>query len=245
MKIDFSKIKAGINKVIIKLPDLNNHVKLNGQDIYLETKFEAQSHVPRWGEVVGLPTNLYFNKEDSRSMEWETQMELEKGDTVFVDYLAVLRALSTEFNPADAYPMPQWLKQDGFYYVIINYQDVFFRVGDEIKPINGYCIAKPIKVPPQQATGIILLKKEETSRKFAEIIYVGERCTDFVGRYKDVGEVEKGDTVLFSQFSNVKVENPLHQKLFDKEDYFVIHRRFMRANFGKKGKELVEEGVLK
>jgi len=167
------------------------------------------------------------------------------GDTVYIDYLAVLRALSTEFNPADAYPEPAWVKKDGFYYVIIKYQDIYLRVRDKnVHPINGYCIAKPIKLKEKEYKGIIIpYTKEDTSRKWAEIVYVGKPCKDFVGKYKDKGKIEKGDVVLFKPHSNRKVENSLHKTLFE-DDYFVIQRKYMLLNAGK-SKQLVREGVLK
>ena len=248
-EIDISKVRGGINTVVIKLIDMNESISFkDGSKFYLSTKFEPQDHVPVWGEVVGLPSKLYFNKKDiPNSMEWETDMELHVGDTVYMEYLAVLRALSTEFNPADAYPQPQWFKQDGVYYIIIRYQDIYFRVVDnEIFPINGYCVAKPINVRQKEYKGIILPEPEKKSRKWAEITYVGKSCKDFVDKKdRDSGDVKAGDVVLFNRWSNQKVENKLHQTLFkDDGDYFVIQRKWMKVNAGNEARELVESGVL-
>jgi len=241
--VDLKKIKAGVNRVIVKLIDMNDKINFNGTKLFISTKYNAQDHVPVWGEVVGLPTKLYFNKKSPYSMEWETDMELSLGDTVYIDYLATLRALSTEFNPADAYPEPSWIKQDGFYYVILKYQDIYLRVRNKkVQPINGYCIAKPIRVKEKEYKGIIVPFSNKTSNKWAEIIYVGNPCKDFLGGEKDKGEIHKGDVVLFRSYSNRKVENSLHRTLFE-DDYFVIQRKYMLLNAGK-SKQLVEKGVL-
>jgi len=52
--MDFTK--AGINRVIVKLIDMNDKINFNGTKLFISTKYNAQDHVPVWGEVVALPS---------------------------------------------------------------------------------------------------------------------------------------------------------------------------------------------
>jgi len=248
---DISNISGGINRVVIRIDDLNNSIDLkDGKKLLLETKFNPQDHAPVIGTVVGLPSMLYFNKKDpTESMEWETDMELEIGDKVYMEYLSVLRAMGTEFDKASAYPVPEWFKHDGKYHIIIHYSKIYFKIKDnEIVPINGYCIAKPIKTPVKETFGLVLVGNEyKRSSKWGEIIYVGKPCKDFVDdRYKDKGEVNPGDIVLFGRWSNIRVEYELHQTILKEDgEYAVIQRKYMKVKAPHSYKKYVEESILR
>jgi len=251
IKKDISNIEGGINKVVVRLAGLNDKIKLaDGTELSLVTKFDVANHAPVVGTLVGLPTKLYFNKKDiSRSMEWETEMELEKGDTVYMQYLSVLLALADEFNPAADFPDPKWFTKDGEMYVIIDYSNVYFAIrGDKLIPVNGYCIARPIIKEEKEHGGVVVPKylQKQKSSKWAEIMYVGKPCKDFIDkRYKDKGEVKPGDIVLFGAWSNQRVEYSLHQTFFKEEgEYVVIQRKWMKAVVPHEMKEKVESGVL-
>ncbi|HEO65809.1 MAG TPA: hypothetical protein ENI73_08055, partial [Spirochaetes bacterium] len=222
----------------------------NGTELNLVTKFDPANHAPVVGTLVGLPTKLYFNKKDiSKSMEWETKMELEKGDTVYMQYLSVLVALADKFNPAASYPDPTWFTDGKDIYVIINYSNIYFAIrGEKLIPVNGYCIARPILKKEKEYEGILIPKylKKKKSNKWAEIMYVGERCTDFVDkRMHDIGKVSKGDVVLFGAWSNQRVEYSLHQTFFKEAgEYVVIQRKWMKAMLPNNMKERIESGDL-
>jgi len=251
IKGDISNIRGGLNKVVVKLAGLNDKIKLaDGTELSLVTKYDVANHAPVVGTVAGLPVNLYFNKKDpSHSMEWETDMELEKGDTVYMQYLSVLLALADKFDPAASYPDPKWFTKGGYIYVIIDYSNIYFAIrGKKLIPVNGYCIARPIIKKEKEHEGIIIPQylKEKKSSKWAEIIYVGKPCKDFVDkRYKDKGEVKEGDIVLFGAWSNQRVEYSMHQTFFkEKGEYVVIQRKWMKAVVPKEMKAKIESGDL-
>lgn len=248
---DISNIQGGINKVVVRLAGLNDKIKLaNGTELSLVTKYDAANHAPVVGTLVGLPSKLYFNKKDvAHSMEWETEVELEKGDTVYMQYLAVLLALADKFNPAASYPEPTWFIKDEETYVIIDYANVYFAIrGKKLIPVNGFCIARPIVRKEKEHAGLIIPKhlQKRTSKKWAEIMYVGKRCTDFVDkRQSDKGEVKEGDIVLFGAWSNQRVEYSMHQTFFKEDgEYVVIQRKWLKAVVPHEMKAKIESGEL-
>jgi len=250
IKEKVKNIRAGINKVVVRLNELNDSIELkSGLKLFLETKYEPANHVQIIGTVVGLPSRLYFNEKDlQRTMPHETTMDLKPNDTVYIDYFAVIQALADKYDIAAAYPDPKWFEINGSLHVVVDYHNIYFALrNNQIIPLNGYCIARDIIVEEKADIDLPEYTKHHKSGKWAEIIIPGKPCTAFVDKqYKDKGEINSGDIVLFGSWSNERVEYSLHQTLFKSDgEYVVIQRKWIKAKLPNKYKELVENGKLK
>ena len=256
---DITKIRGGINRVIVKLHDYNDTIKLkNGTELYLETKYTPAEHTQVVGIVQALPMRLNFDiNNHSASMEWDTDMELNVGDTVYMEYFAVMMALANEYDRASSYDDPTWFEHGGSLYICISYGDIYFKVcpsgtsqSTELIPINGYLICRSINVKPKSSF-IIEAKK---SRRWVQVTHVGKANKGFLDKHHtDVGTINVGDIVLFKSYANQRIENSLHNTLgFEDDsgkgdfgDYVVIQRRWCLATFPDKMLEHVVSGNLK
>lgn len=241
---NIKKFRPMTNNVIIRLSGLNDTLEMaDGTKLYLETKYEPAYHCPVVGTIVGIPERLYFNKNDlSYSMEHETTMELKVGDVAYLDYFLVLQALADKYDQAASFPDPRWFEYKDDLYIILQYSGVYFVIRDEeIIPVNGNCIAKELKFKSKNELIPNYLKTSK-SKKWGELIHVGQPCTDFVDRrYSDGADLKAGDIVLFSRWSNQRVEYGLHQTFLKGSDYAVIHRKYIKARYNG---ELADKAVL-
>jgi co-chaperonin GroES (HSP10) len=247
---DISKIIPGINRVVIKLNDFNKSIKMgDGTELYLETKYEPANHTQVIGEVAAVRDDLYFNKKDrENSMEWETTMELKKGDTVYIEYFAVMMALADKWDEAASYPQPTWLENETGLYIIVPYADIYFAIREEvIIPINGYVIARSIQVQLKSKNIILLNDGIKKSGNWAEAVYIGTPSTDFLDpAHHQSGLVLPGDVVRFKPFANQRIEYSLHKTLFKGEgEYVMIQGRWMIAKLPAHYKKEIEAGKIK
>jgi hypothetical protein len=254
---DINKVKAGINRVVIKLNHLNDTLSFkDGTKLYLETKYTPAAHTQVIGTVQSVPEHLYFNKSDpGNSMEWKTDMELSKGDKVYIEYFAVMMALAGEYDQAASYPDPTWFSHDGDIYIIVRYADIYFKVPTEtnlgtLTPINGYLVGKAIHLKTD--TTLIIASKK--SARWVQVTHVGKPAQDFVEKkYKDIGDIIAGDIVLIKQHANQRIENNLHKTLDFKDDnsndefgdYVVVQRRWCFAKVSFNMKRYIVNGALK
>lgn len=242
------------NHVLIKVR-LNNKLKLNtGQELYLETVFNPQDHVPVTGEVVKVPETLYYNQKDkSESLQWKTHMEVLPGDIAFFEYFAALMALAGKVDPAQQYQEPKYLEYKGELYIFLKYDALMFVKREEkIIPVNGFMICEPIEKELKTSSNLILPKslQKKESNKFAKVYYVGSTNDEYLdGKYKDVEDIKPGNIILFSPYANQRVEYSLHQKFSlkkrEKEKYIVVQRRWVRGVFPAEFENNVRTGQLK
>ncbi len=250
MKLE--NVRGGVNRLIVKLNAFNDSVKFSdGTELWIDSKYEPANHTQVIGTVQAVPSRMYFNKRDSgNSMEWKTEMELQKGDTVYMEYFAVMMALADKYDQAASYPQPTWFEIDGALYISIPYAYVYFAIrNDKVLPVNGYCIATPINVDVVKSDTIYIPTEQanKTSGRWAQLIHVGKANTAFMDKnHRDVGELSPGDVVMFNSYANQRIEYSLHKTLFDKDkEYVVIQRRWMKAMLPAKYKKDVESGALK
>ena len=164
----------------------------------------------------------------------------------YLDYFLVLQALADKYDRAASFPDPRWFEYKDNLYIILQYSGVYFVKREErIIPVNGNCIAKELKFESDNKLIPEYLRKGK-SKKWGKLIYVGQPCTDFVDkRYSDGADLKAGDIVLFTRWSNQRVENSLHQTFLKGSDYVVIHRKYIKARYNGEfpGKGLLIEMV--
>ncbi len=107
---EFNSIKSPFNYVVTKSIRRMDKVHLGGQKIFLDTSYAPENHQEVIHEVIQVPDRLIYSRKDTmpRSMQWDTDMELQVGDIVWVNYLAVIKAHRFTYNGETYYFFPYW-----------------------------------------------------------------------------------------------------------------------------------------
>lgn len=158
----------------------------------------AADYVPRIAKVFKLPKKLYYAKKDmAYSMRWKTEIEIEVGDTVWMNHLTV-QDYQFQFK--------------GKEYKIVKYEDlVCAKREKEVIMLNGYILLRPT-IEKKKA---LLYEREEKVVKQAIIEYVGSCNKEYQDPKKsDYEELQVGDKVVFL---NKEVE----RLRFLESDYFL------------------------
>lgn len=165
---DIENIRLLNNAVIIKpLKELNDSIKIEGGgEIYIDTSFAKGQHSSVIAEVIKVPdTLLYSDHQNENSMPWDTDVEIQKGDIVWVSWNTIILAFKDDANYI------KFIYNDEIY-LIINYKDMFLALrkymamdsdtwenfgweetsytkydGDIciVNMLNGYCLVEPVR----------------------------------------------------------------------------------------------------
>jgi hypothetical protein len=121
-----------LNNLVAIRPYPSDEIRLkDGSTLYLDIRFEEYLNAKTAGEVVAVPDSLRFDPKGSVTLDWDTDMELQVGDTVVFNYLAVREAMNTGV-----------FLEDGV--VLIPYDKIYtaLRAG-EVVCINGFILVEP------------------------------------------------------------------------------------------------------
>jgi hypothetical protein len=189
--------------------------------LYIDTSWKPENHVQVINEVVAVPDKLKRLPIDSNGfMEWETPMELEVGDQVWVNYLAILKALEVDI--------------EGEKCKLVPYSKIYFALrGEAVIALNGYVLVEPIPEPEIKTS--LILKSEPKEKKTEGIVrYFGMPNTRYfdptTGDSVEAEEVEisEGDHIVLKRGYYSKIENELHQSF---GNYLIVHRRNIVGKF--------------
>lgn len=222
------------NNVLIKLDSDNSIIKTkSGIELYLDTSYEPEKHITITGEVVALPSKLYYSGLPNKGMPWKINMELQVGDKVFIYYLAVSNAFRKEtFNA---------IVEDDARYVFIKYQSIFAAIRDgKLFPINGYILVEPSEDPDWLSlkerlskTGLSLAKLKtftNTDVNYGVVRYIGNPVLEYVDKYSDDGvDIKVGDTVVTRRITDIPLEYEMHQKADGGKKYWRLQRKSILA----------------
>jgi len=90
-------------------------------------KFNITEFIIRYGKVVRIPDKI-----SSGTFDYDTELEVEIGDTVYWNSISF-----KEHTP---------LVVDDKKYLLADYHEVILRIrGNEVTPVNGFCLLLPIK----------------------------------------------------------------------------------------------------
>lgn len=91
-----------------------------------------------------------------------------------------------------------------------------------LKPLNGYCVLKPVKADKTTKSGIIIPDTAEGEKpQEGEVVAVAETNLSQDGGALPI-EIKVGDKVLFGRYSGEDVEH-------DGEEYKIVEFQFVRA----------------
>lgn len=216
---------------------LNNHVLIKpnrderiikikgkyGKDLTLEldTSYEEMKHTVIVGDVVSVPKEILYDRDSPSSVQWETTMELQEGDTVTYYFIAA----------RDAITKNKYFIEDGQLYIYVRYDEIFAaKRGDEVIIPNGYVIVEPEMEKLATITDIEL--REKKSQNVGIVRYIGSPNKQYKyepDRGGDDPRLQKGDKVLLNKVCDIPLEYPLHKE-FDKEkEYYRVERKNVLA----------------
>ena len=154
---------------------------------------------------------------------WETDIEVQEGDEVIVYYLPVITALGGYFLHGTG--NNKSFVVEGDTYVYVPYRDIYCAVrGEEIIPVNGYCLAAPVEAKKTSELEI----EAKQSEWQAVVKYLGKPNKRYLDKDKfgkevfyDSDEISVGDIVLMGYSAGlIFLEMPLHQILNERLMFF-------------------------
>lgn len=220
---------------MIRLDAENDHIKLkNGSILFIDTTFDMEKHATTTGTVCGMPSHLTYTGKPNVGMPWLTDMEIREGDRVICYYLAIINAFKPE--------QMRFFVRDNDRYVFIPYSSIFVAMrGDEIIPVNGYCLIEPCEDPFVADTKkrleklglelVTLNTKSNTNVSFGVVRYLGKPNREYIdeGNSDDGVDVKAGDTVVLRKISDIPLQYPLHAKMDGGKTFWRCQRRKILA----------------
>ena len=200
--------------------------------------------------VYKVPQKLYFNPEDGKSMDWETEMELQEGDLVWSNPIEALNAIT--------------LVCEGKLYKLIPYQDCYVckrkktthrqtRLREDGYPGNEIRIVKTEEWVPFCLNGFVLCKEvHKESLSYLDVttedkIDMTKGIVAYYGscnaRYRfpehsDFQDLQKDDLILYDKkASPFLLERTSYANKFSDngELYYVVQRRYISAVLKRNG----------
>ncbi len=217
-----NRITLQNNYCLIKISGGNNKLKLPGTEIEINTDFNPEHHVDVVGTVAKLPKELvFFSRKDHLTtgcMMWGTDIEIKKGNRVYIDYLEVLGALGTFFNPTANYDNSRYvITPNGDLYVFVHYSRIYAKITFKgLVPLNGYVIVRAGGKHQKLVVPESIQKYNDTKRAFFEVLYAGKKNKYYVyGKTVDV-DIKAGQWVYFNAKHRIQLEYDLHRQQADK-----------------------------
>jgi len=193
-------VRSGYGNVIIKPLKDNNHVKVGGTSIFLDTSFQKEKHAITCGEVVSVTSQI--------DESLHTDIEVQIGDIVFFHYLCVINAIRDD----------KYFIRDRQPYYPVNYESLYVaKRGDKVICLNGFMLVSPIMKYEDQKIGNVwvpdsMLKEEALCRGM--IAFMGNPLKG----QKQLASV--GDAVLFRKYNQVPLQYGLHASFDGDRKYY-------------------------
>lgn len=213
-KAELERAEIPINHVLVKLLYLSEGLTTKGRILlgYNEdvTYGEGDSAHPAdvaecYAEVYKVPQKLFFDPDDSKSMDWDCEMELQVGDLVWFSVLESKNAqeifcegqLYRSIPYADCYVAKRKVPirsrkidiGDGWY-------KKQFKAKEKIICLNGFVLCKPCYMPqisPLDAISDTLIDKSR-----GIVAFMGKPVKSYLRpEYCDIPNLEIGDEVVF------------------------------------------------
>ena len=218
---EFDRLKPIGNNVIIECVIPKEEVRPSGLIIVKDPEFfvckdkdgieatDQSAHLDRYGIVKKTPESLNCKK-----MDWETDMELKYGDMVWFDFHSGLHCPIIQVEDKE--------------YRIMDYQNLIVakRIdwnsfdlnekgfsGDEIIPLNGYCLFEEISNLPKTK---LILPFEHIDKQVGITRFVGNKNKSYKNKKKyDDMDIQINDKVIFRNQVNNLLENDMHRIFSD------------------------------
>lgn len=200
----------------------SHYIELGEGRIKIDPTFQRGHHQPVRGKVVAVPFRLRYG--DSVMLDWDTEMELQPGDEIVVNYNEIHNSLRT------------WRRS----YVIIDGRKMIFVRYDKINaakrngniiPVNGYIYVEPIPPTALDPLQNPFLKENARDRVWGVVRHVGSRnkAYFYTDLYQDDFDPPVGAVVGMMPHADLYVESPDHPLFFDGKMMVKIQRPYITS----------------
>lgn len=230
---ELDRAEIPVNHVLVKVVRSAEGLKTQGgvvvgfntDNVYAEGD---DSHSANMAEICGiiekLPYSLFFDKSDSRSMDWETEIELCEGDMVWYSLLEAKNSVQ--------------LICDGVVYKSIPYQDIYAYKREAWRnkwkgtkvtirgTINGYVLCRPVMMP--RLSDLDAISDTQIDKTRGIIAFISNPPKAYIRDfYSHIEDLRVGDEVLFdSRTHPFYLERFKHTAIFDNgNQYWCVLRR--------------------
>jgi len=242
-KEELNRAKIPTNHVLVKMLHSAEGLKTKGgivagfnvDTVYAEGEDSHSANLAEvYARVYKVPKRLVFNKNDSHSMDWETDMELMVGDLVWFSILESKNSaqvlcdgvLYKSIPYADCYVAkrhhPKTEIDTDFAYIYEGGTDPW----DEIIPLNGYVLIKPVNLP--QLSSLDAISDTQIDKTRGMVAFIGNAPKSYLrDSYSHIDDLRVGDEVLFDKGTGLfYLERMKETATFHGDNqYFVVHRR--------------------
>jgi len=194
------------NTVLVEMTYTTEGIKSKGGIVIgfnrdVEYDDESDSHAANLAEIYATvykcPPKLYYKRGDNLSMQWDVDMELQKGDIVFFNGMESSNAVE--------------IICEGTIYKLIPYQDIYCakRLGKiwrgiggataeyEVIMLNGYVLLEQVYL--ENKSELAVSKQGEVDKTRGIVRYVGRPPKEYQRKeYCDIKDLEIGDMVLLA-----------------------------------------------
>lgn len=215
------------NQVLVETLTRNLDKKTkSGILVVSDGDFRPAMHTDRVSMVIKCPSRLYFSRtpynrrgNSTETMEWKTDMELEEGDLVWHDFMAVHNC-----------PVITVSNKPGKEYKLINYSDIYVaRRGKKVILLNGYVLCEPVK----EVLGALDYREDRESFILGKVAYAGKPNQEYRSlKYSDARDVRQGDIIIRRRITRregeddrIFLEDPLHATFNGGKRYFIVQRK--------------------
>jgi len=201
-QIDKIEIKFNYNKVLIRIDDKIEDKKTDSGIIMIsptDMDYNPAAHTDRTGTIWKLPPTLRYDNSPF-SMPWKTSVQVQEGDKVWFDYLNSQNCVVIE-------------NEDGVEYKLIDYENLYLvKRGEEITPLNGYCMFSDFVI---KASSRFDITDGKVDARFGVVEYVAEKNQEYhISVFSDDIEIGAGDKVLFGRRAQrYYLEDPYYMTL--------------------------------
>lgn len=234
-KEELNKAEIPLNHVLIKITRRAEGLKTNGGITvgFLTDEVFAEgddSHSANLAENIGyvakVPSALYFNPEDPKSMDWDVEMEIQVGDMVFFSLIESKNSVQ--------------LICEGELYKSVPYSDCYcykreVYVNKWTDPptkktvtgmLNGFVLCEPVYFQKQSHLDAFSDTQIDKSRGI--IAFIGDAPKAYLRQeYSHIDDLRVGDEVLLDKKTPLfYLERLSYTGIFDNgKQYWVIARR--------------------
>lgn len=223
------------NRVLVRSIVKTNVVNVGGQQLHIDTSFKPEFHQQVICEVISTPKKLIFDRKRpvGESMEWDTRMELRKGDVVWCNYLAVIKG-KEDFL----------IECEGIEYFLVDYERIYLKKeGRKVKMLNGWVLCEPAYVEQKEikvrGKTVHLPQLTSASEKeghakptlYGTVRHLGRPITHYHSEHAvaDDDYIRQGDVIQFVAPNNVRLEHNLHRQFSGGDEMIVTRRSRMVA----------------
>ena len=200
----------------------HHYIELGEGKIKIDPTYERGHHQPVRGKVVAVPHRLRYG--DSVMLDWDTDMELQVGDEIVVNYNEIHNALRS-FRRS-------YFILNGKRIIAVRYDKINAGKRDgKIIPVNGYVYVEPIPPTALDPLENPYLKQNARDRVWGVVRYVGKRNRAYfhTDEYKDDFDPPVGGVIGMMPHADLFCESPDHPIFFDGKMMVKIQRPYITS----------------